>query len=83
MHLVAGSVDEAAAALDRADFYLNAYGQRYPEGLLLLLRARLLQARGEPIAVVRAAAEVARTLSVDREARLFADRAERFLAELG
>jgi DNA-binding SARP family transcriptional activator len=83
MHLVAGSVDEAAAALDRADFYLNAYGQRYPEGLLLLLRARLLQARGEPIAVVRAAAEVARTLSVDREARLFAHRAERFLAELG
>lgn len=83
MHLAAGSIDEAAAALDRADFYLNAYGQRYPEGLILLLRARLLQARGEPVAVVRAAAEVARTLSIDREARLFAHRAERLLAELG
>ena len=49
--------DDAAAALDRADFYLETYGQRYPEGLLLLLRARLLQARGEPVARVRAAAE--------------------------
>lgn len=79
MLLAVGSVDDAAAALDRADFYLNAHGQRYPEGLLLLLRAQLLQARGEPVAAVRAAAEVARTLSVDREARLFARRAEQFL----
>ena len=54
--------------MDRADFYLDAYGQRYPEGLLLLLRARLLHARGEPAAVVRAAAEAARALSIDREA---------------
>jgi len=83
MHLSAGSTDDAGAALDRAEFYLNAYGQRYPEGLLLLLRARLLHARGEPVAVVRAAVEAARTLSLAREARLFAHRAEAFLAELG
>ncbi|HET6736369.1 ATP-binding protein [Mycobacterium sp.] len=83
MHLAAGSPNEAAVALDRANFYLNAYGQRYPEGLLLLLRARLLQARGEPTAVVRAAAETARSLSIDHGAHLFARRAEEFLAALG
>ena len=31
---------EAAEALDRADESLDAYGQRYPEGLLLVLRAQ-------------------------------------------
>ncbi|MDT3445844.1 hypothetical protein [Pseudofrankia sp. BMG5.37] len=46
---------------------------------MLLLRARLL--RGEPVAVVRAAAERARALSIEREAYLFAHRAEEFLAE--
>lgn len=82
MHLAVGSIDDAAVALDRADFYLHTYGQRYPEGLLLLLRARLLQAQGEPAAVVRAAAVKARTLSLDREARLFAQRADQLLAEI-
>jgi ATP/maltotriose-dependent transcriptional regulator MalT len=79
MLMAAGSIDEAAVALDRADFYLDTYGQRYPEGLLLLLRARLLQACGEPTAVVRAAAERARALSTEREAHLFVHRAEEFL----
>ena len=83
MHLRTGSTEAAASALDRAEFYLEAYGQRYPEGLLLLLQARLLQARGEPVAVVRAAADAARRHSIDHEAHLFAHRAERFLAELG
>jgi hypothetical protein len=82
MHLAAGSLDDAAAALDRADFYLNAYGQRYPEGLLLLLRARLLQARGEPTTVVRSAAERARQRSTEYGAHLFARRAEKLLGEL-
>jgi ATP/maltotriose-dependent transcriptional regulator MalT len=82
MHLSTGSTDDAATALDRAEFYLNAYGQRYPEGLLLLLRARLLHARGEPVAVVRAATETARKLAIDREAHLFAYRADQFLTEL-
>jgi len=82
MHLSAGSTDDAAIALDRAEFYLNAYGQRYPEALLLLLRARVLHARGEPVTVVRAATEKARALSIEREAHLFVHRAEQFLAEL-
>ena len=30
MLLAAGSTDEASVALDRADFYLDTYGQRYP-----------------------------------------------------
>ncbi|BCY07258.1 AAA family ATPase [Actinoplanes sp. L3-i22] len=83
MRLAAGALDEAGAALDRADHFLAAHGQRYPEGLLLLFRARLLHARGEPVAVVRAAAERARRLSADREAHLFAHRADEFLATLG
>ncbi|MEJ3746394.1 BTAD domain-containing putative transcriptional regulator [Actinomycetes bacterium KLBMP 9797] len=81
MWLAAGKVDEAAAALDRADRALDAYGQRDAEGLLLLLRARLLHARGQPATVVRAAAERARQVSIEREAHLFAHRAERFLTE--
>ena len=83
MYLRAGSTEAAASALDRAEFYLDAYGQRYPEGLLLLLQARLLKARGEPDAVVRAAADAASRFSLDHEAHLFAHRAERFLASLG
>jgi hypothetical protein len=61
---------------------LDDYGQRYAEGLLLLFRARVLHARGEPVAVVRAAAEKARALSAERGAHLFARRAEEFLATL-
>lgn len=82
MYLAAGLTNDAAVALDRADFYLDAHGQRSSEGLLLLLRAQLLEARGEPAAVVRAAGERARALSVEREAHLFADRAEQFLSGL-
>jgi tetratricopeptide (TPR) repeat protein len=80
MWLAAGRLDEAAAALDRADSFIAAYDQRYAEGLLLLLRARLMQARGEPVADVRAAAERARTLSTGREAHLFARRAQQLLS---
>lgn len=83
MWLAAGALDEAADTLDRADHFLGACGQRYPEGLLLLLRARLLRARDEPVGVVRAAAEKARALSASHEAHLFVRQAEVFLAELG
>jgi ATP/maltotriose-dependent transcriptional regulator MalT len=83
MRLASGDTVEAAAALDRAEFCLDAYGQRYQEGLVLLQRARLLQARGEPVAAVRVAGERARTLSAERGAHLFARRAETFLAGLG
>ena len=83
MFLVAGSFDNAAEALDRAQFYIDAFGQRYPEGLIMLLRARVLHARGESADIVGATADAARALSVDHEAGLFARRAERFLAGLG
>jgi len=83
MWLAAGRPDEAGAALARADRALEAHGQRYAEGLVRLLRARLLQARGEPVEVVRAAAEAARVWSADRETHLFARRAEEFVASLG
>ncbi|GIF23571.1 DNA-binding SARP family transcriptional activator [Actinoplanes tereljensis] len=82
MWLTAGRLDEATAALDRAEHFLEAHGQRYAEGLLLLLRARLRHARGEPAATVRAAAERARALSAEREAHLFARRATEFLATI-
>ncbi|GIF23910.1 DNA-binding SARP family transcriptional activator [Actinoplanes tereljensis] len=79
MWLAAGRLDEAAAALDRADSFVATHGQRYAEGLLILLRARLMRARGEPADAVRATAERARALSAERGAHLFADRAERWL----
>ncbi|WP_431914513.1 BTAD domain-containing putative transcriptional regulator [Nonomuraea jabiensis] len=82
MWLAAGMPEEAGIALDRADQALDAYGQRYAEGLVLLLRARLLRACGEPADVVRAAAEAARARSDERGAHLLARRAESFLAEL-
>nr|MDT0660709.1 BTAD domain-containing putative transcriptional regulator [Micromonospora sp. DSM 115978] len=82
MWLVAGMPDRTGAALDRAERALATHGQRYAEGLLLLLRARLLDARGEPVTGVRAVACQARTLSARRGAHLFARRAERFVAEL-
>ncbi|MFF5292083.1 ATP-binding protein [Paractinoplanes globisporus] len=79
MWLAAGWLDEAAAALDRADSFVVRYDQRYAEGLLILLRARLMRARGEPAADVRRMAERARTLSTERGAHLFAHRAEDLL----
>jgi DNA-binding SARP family transcriptional activator/tetratricopeptide (TPR) repeat protein len=82
MWLAAGALDQAATALGRADASLDLYGQRYPEGLLLLLRARLLLARREPVAEVRAIAERSRRISTERGTHLFARRAEDFLATL-
>jgi DNA-binding SARP family transcriptional activator len=79
MWLSAGRLGDAAAALDRADSFVATYGQRYAEGLLLLLRARLMQARGEPAAEVRAVVERARVLSNERGAHLFARRAQDLL----
>ncbi|GIF47142.1 transcriptional regulator [Asanoa ferruginea] len=82
MWLAAGLPDQAAVALDRAEQALDAVGQRYAEGLLLLLRARLLDARGEPVSAVRTAAQRARAHSAERGAHLFARRAELFLSGL-
>ncbi|WP_101831543.1 ATP-binding protein [Frankia canadensis] len=82
MWLAAGMPAEAAGALHRAQELLDTYGERYAEGHILLVRARLMRVRGEPTAAVRAAAERARALSTEREAHLFAHRAEELLASL-
>ena len=83
MLLTVGALDEAAEALDEADRYLHAHEQRYAEGLLRLLRARLLHSQRAPEATVRAMAEEARTVSARRGTHLFARQAAGFLAELG
>ncbi|MBB2946658.1 hypothetical protein FB565_006426 [Actinoplanes lutulentus] len=82
MWLSAGMTAAAAAALDRADWFLETCGQRYPEGLLLLVRARVMLASGRPVADVRRVAEQARELSAERGAHLFTRRAEELLATL-
>ncbi|WP_436535525.1 ATP-binding protein [Actinoplanes sp. HUAS TT8] len=82
MWLAADRPDAAADALDRAERAIGTYGERYAEGLLLLLRARLLAGRGAPAAEVRAAAEHARALSAERGAHLFARRADDLLNDL-
>ncbi|MBP2479464.1 DNA-binding SARP family transcriptional activator/tetratricopeptide (TPR) repeat protein [Crossiella equi] len=82
IHLAAGQLPEAAAALDRADHFLDLYGQRYPEWLLLLLRAKLLHARAEPAPTVLAAAERARALAAERGVLLYAHRADQLVTAL-
>ena len=82
MWLAAARPDRAATALDRADQAVWEHGQRYAGGLLLLVKARLAHARGEPLPAVRAAAGRALSHSTASGAHLFARRAERFLAEL-
>lgn len=82
MLLAADLPTKAAEVLERAEWSLDAHGQRYPEGLLLLLRAQVQQAGGEPTCTVTATAERARVLSTERGAHLFAQRSERWLSEL-
>jgi DNA-binding SARP family transcriptional activator len=81
MFLVAGMLTETAATLDRVEMLRESRGERQTEGLTLLLRARLLQARGEHAAAVEMAGR-ARRLSAERGARLFARRAHQLLGEL-
>nr|WP_300052222.1 BTAD domain-containing putative transcriptional regulator [uncultured Nocardioides sp.] len=82
VHLAAGAVEEAAISLDLADKAIETVGQRYAEALIVLMRARLLQAQGRPADTVRAAATAAKELAVAREAHLFARRADAFLSGL-
>jgi DNA-binding SARP family transcriptional activator/tetratricopeptide (TPR) repeat protein len=79
MWLAASDLDAADAALDEADRALDRFGQRYSEGLVLLVRARVLAARGCPVEQVRRAALRAQELATEREAHLFAQRAAAFL----
>ncbi|MET7301100.1 AAA family ATPase [Embleya sp. NPDC005575] len=82
MRIAAGSLDRAAAALDSAEEYLERYGQRSAEALIILVRAHLEHANGNDRAAVRVA-EQARTVALRQGAHLFAQRAARFLARRG
>lgn len=80
--LLAGEPDAASVALDRVDRSFASHGQRYPEGLHLLLRAQLMMARGVPTTLVGSAAQRAAAVSTERGAHLFARRATAFLRTL-
>jgi hypothetical protein len=75
MWLAAGMPNEADVALDRAD--------RFAECLRLLLRAKVLHARGEPVGVVRAAVAKAETVSIERGAYIIARRAGELMTSSG
>ncbi|WP_345638073.1 ATP-binding protein [Rugosimonospora acidiphila] len=71
--LRAGDVGAAITALDKGETFIETYGERYAEGLVLLIRAQALRAGGD----VESAQNVARralTLTREREANLFAAR---------
>ncbi|WP_410788630.1 BTAD domain-containing putative transcriptional regulator [Kribbella sp. C-35] len=82
IQLADGNAPAAAEALDKAETFISTYGERYAEGLVLLMRARTLHSQGHPMETVRATAQEALDLSTTREAHLFATRAKTFLAEL-
>ena len=82
MYLAGGNLTDAATSLDRAANLLDTYGQRYPEGFVLLLRARLMQAGDASTDEVRAALERARDVSSKFEAYLFSQQADRLLEDL-
>ncbi|MEV6304562.1 AAA family ATPase [Actinoplanes sp. NPDC051861] len=82
MWLAAGRTDSAATALDRAERAVATHGERYAQGLILLVRARLLAAHGAPGGEVRAAAERARAWSAERGSHLFAGRAAELISGL-
>lgn len=68
-------------ALDKAGTFIDTYGERYAEGLVLLIRAKALRAGGDVRSAVRTAHR-ALVLSRERGAHLFAARANDLLAEL-
>jgi len=82
IRLCADDPSAAMTALDKAETFIERYGERYAEGLVLLIRAKAFRAGGDVRSAVRAAHR-ALTLSQEREANLFATRATGLLAELG
>jgi ATP/maltotriose-dependent transcriptional regulator MalT len=81
IQLRADDPSSAMTALDKAETFIDTYGERYAEGLVLLIRAKALRAGGDVQSAVRAAHR-ALTLSREREAHLFATRANGLLTEL-
>lgn len=59
MQLASGSTERALHSLDRAERLMPTTGQRNAEPLITLVRARVMRARGEPVAAVRTTAESA------------------------
>ncbi|MEU7798896.1 AAA family ATPase [Micromonospora arborensis] len=80
IQLCADDFSAAVTALDKAEMFIETYGERYAEGLVLLIRAKTLRAGGDVQSAARTAHR-ARDLSQERGAHLFATRANRLLAE--
>ncbi|MEU9271484.1 BTAD domain-containing putative transcriptional regulator [Streptomyces sp. NPDC048251] len=81
MRIAAGSLDQAAAALDSAEEYLERYGQRSAEALIILVRAQLEHVAGDNRSAVRLA-DRSRTVAHRQGALLFVQRAEGLLARI-
>ena len=79
--LVADDVEGAMAALDEADAVIHAYGERYAQCLVTLVRAQAMAMRGDAESEVRALAEEGLALARETESHLLAARIERFLEE--
>ncbi len=82
MYLVCGRHAAAENALDRAFDSIDSHGQRYAEGFVRLMQARLMHATGTPTSRVRMIAEEAQALARGREAHLFERQATDFIARL-
>lgn len=82
MYVAAGMPHEAGAALDHADRLAEAHDEPFAEPLRLLMRAKVLQARGEPAEVVRAVADRAKAVSADRGAHIIARRVDQLLGAI-
>ncbi len=82
MYLVGEEFSAAEDALDRAFDSIDSHGQRYAEGFVRLVQARLMHATGTPTARVLMIAEEAQALASAREVHLFEDQATDFIARL-
>jgi ATP/maltotriose-dependent transcriptional regulator MalT len=80
MFVAAGMPHEASAALDHADRLADLHDEPFAESLRLLIRAKVLRARGEPVDVVLAAAAKAKTVSTALGAYIVARRADELMA---
>jgi DNA-binding SARP family transcriptional activator len=82
MLLAAELPDKAGTALDQADRLADAHGEGFTEPLRRLLRTKVVQARGEPADVVRAAAAQAKTIAMERGTYVIARRAEELMVSI-
>ncbi len=82
MYLASGRLGAAEHTLDRAFDSIDAYGQRYAEGFVRLMQARLMSASGTATSRVLMVAQEARSLARSHEAHLFEGQASDFIASL-